>query len=61
MSDSNTGKVLSACTGVGCGVAVLPNTGGNVLLTVFSIVAIGMGALVLTSFAVSRLATKLHR
>ena len=63
MSGSNsTGAVLGASTtAAATGIAVLPNTGGNILLTVYSIVTIALGIFVLGSFAASRLANKIAR
>ncbi len=61
MSGTNTGSaVLSATTMVG-GIAVLPNTGGNVLLTILSVVCIAASAVVLVSFGLSRLVGKTLR
>ena len=55
-----TGAVLGAST-TAAGIATLPNTGGSLLLTVFSAVTIAVGALVLGSFVFSRIANKLSR
>mgnify|MGYP006946474221 CR=1 FL=1 len=61
MSDSNTTTVVTGTASAVAGAATLPNTGNNTLLTVFSIVAISLGVVVLGSFAASRLAAKLLR
>jgi hypothetical protein len=53
---SETGKVLGATSAsTTAGIAVLPNTGGNTLLTILSVTLISVGAIVLVSFAATRL------
>lgn len=59
-SSTTTGVVLGAST-TAAGIAVLPNTGGNALLMVFSFVTIAVGGAVLASFAISRIASKFLR
>ncbi len=54
---SGQGQVLGAST-TAAGVAVLPNTGGNTLLTVLAWLTIVAGAAVLTSSVVSRLISR---
>jgi hypothetical protein len=54
---SGQGQVLGASTSA-VGVAVLPNTGGNTLLTVLAWLTIVAGAAVLTSSVVSRLVAR---
>ena len=54
---SGQGQVLGATT-TATGVAVLPNTGGNSLLTVLAWVTIVAGATVLASSVVSRLVAR---
>lgn len=54
---SGQGQVLGAST-TATGVAVLPNTGGNTLLTVLAWLTIVAGAAVLTSSIVSRLVAR---
>ncbi len=54
---SGQGQVLGAST-TAAGVAVLPNTGGNTLLTVLAWLTIVAGAAVLTSSIVSRLVAR---
>ena len=62
MSDpsTTTGQVLGVTTGV-AGVAILPNTGGNPLLTAFSVICIVAGTLIVSSFVVTRFASKFMR
>lgn len=52
--------VLGAATTV-AGIAVLPNTGGSLVLTVLTIATIAAGSLVTGSFVVTRVVTKLNR
>lgn len=58
------GSLSSGAAGVSgaastvAGIAILPNTGGNLLLTVLSIVTIGVGLLVTSSFVVTRFLAK---
>lgn len=61
MSTTDNGQILGASTVTGGGVALLPNTGGDPILMAFSIAAIAAGAIVLLSFAVTRLSTKFSR
>ncbi len=51
------GKVLGSTTATGVGAVVLPNTGGNVALTVAALVTIAVGGAVLLSTVV-RIAMK---
>lgn len=51
-------------TGVGStvtGAAVLPNTGGNMALTILSIVTIAIGVVVTSSFVFTRLAARFYK
>lgn len=43
------GKVLGASTATGVGAVVLPNTGGNTMLTVAAIVSMTIGGAILLS------------
>jgi|HubBroStandDraft_4_1064222.scaffolds.fasta_scaffold1046459_1 hypothetical protein len=52
------GQILGASTVVGAGGILLPDTGGNVLLTVLSITAIAVGGAVLLSTAARAIAKK---
>jgi len=58
------GNVLGNSTGAGSAVAVvagtatLPFTGGNSILQVLAVVTLALGAVVLTSFVVSRVLAK---
>ena len=58
------GDVTSAATGavstVG-GIVALPNTGGNPALIALSIATIVVGAAITSSFAFTRIASKLYR
>lgn len=54
------GGVLGASSTV-AGIVALPNTGGNLALTILSISTITVGALITTSFVVTRLAHTLNR
>ena len=58
MTDSSAGQVLCATTSTVAGCVVLPNTGGDPILTVFSYVAIAAGLIVLASTVVARLSAK---
>jgi len=56
MSGSNQiGKILGASTAVGAGVGLLPTTSGSFPLSAVAIVSILTGAVVLTSFAVTKI------
>jgi len=55
------GKVLGASTVAGGGALILPNTGGNTLLTVVSIVSITVGGVILLSTAVRFGAKKVYK
>lgn len=61
MSGNDYGKGAGAVTPIAAGIAVLPNTNGNPLLMVFSIVAIVAGVVVLSSFVASRVAIRASR
>ncbi len=54
---SGQGQILGASTTT-AGVAVLPNTGGNTLLTVLAWITIAAGVAVLTSSILSRLVAR---
>ncbi len=43
------------------GVALLPNTGGSLALTILSMATIGVGVLVTSSFVFTRIATRLYK
>ncbi len=54
----------SGLTGAGTtitGVALLPNTSGDIALTVLSIVTIVVGAIVTSSFVFTRIATRFYK
>jgi hypothetical protein len=57
------GLLSSGATGVSgaastvAGIAVLPNTGGSLLLTVLGLITLGVGVLVTTSFVVTRISS----
>lgn len=51
----------TGATSTVAGIMALPNTGGNVLLTALSIATITAGVLIVTSFALSRIAARLMR
>ena len=55
-----SGSVLGVTSIIG-GVAVLPNTGGNSLLTILDIVTMTAGAIIIGSFVITRIATKFNR
>ncbi len=58
------GEVATVATGAvssAAGIAILPNTGGNLALMVLSIATIGAGALIVGSFTFTRIASKLVR
>ena len=64
MYGRGAGDVATVATGVAptiAGVAALPNTGDNTALMVLSIATMVAGALVLASFAFTRIAGKLSR
>lgn len=64
MYGRGSGEVSSVVSGAAstvAGAAVLPNTGGNALLMVLSIVTLVAGALILGSFAFTRVASLLYR
>lgn len=52
------GKVLGASTATGAGAILLPNTGGNVLLTIASVVTLTVGSAILLSIVVRAIAQK---
>jgi hypothetical protein len=52
LSSSATG--VSGAASVVSGIAILPNTSGNTLLTVLGIITLTVGALVLLSFIVTK-------
>lgn len=54
------GKVLGAST-VASGALVLPNTGGNKVLTVVALVSIGVGAAILLSTFVRFIAKRAYK
>lgn len=56
LSNSTTG--VSSVVSTATGVAVLPNTGGNVLLTVLSIATIVAGLLIAVSFFATRIVAR---
>lgn len=64
MYGQGSGSLSSSAAGVSgaastvAGIAILPNTGGNLALTVLSIVTIGVGLLVTSSFVVTRFLAK---
>jgi hypothetical protein len=51
---SGSGAVLGAST-TAAGIILLPNTGGNAILTIYSLATIVFGVLVLSSFVASRI------
>lgn len=58
------GAITSVATGTvstAAGIAVLPNTGGSPLLIALSIMSMSAGALILGSFAFTRIASRLYR
>jgi hypothetical protein len=55
------GKVLGATTVAGGGAVILPNTGGNTLLTVVSIISITIGSVILLSTLVRFAAKKAYK
>lgn len=61
MSGTDVGQVLGASTAMVAGVAVLPNTGGNTLVSAFALLAIVLGGVVLTSFVSTRIIKKVIR
>lgn len=61
MSGNDIGKGAGATLPTAAGIAVLPNTAGNPLLMVFSIVAIVAGVIALSSFVASRVAMRATR
>ncbi len=61
MSGNDFGKGAGAISSTAAGIAVLPNTAGNPLLMVFSIVAIVAGVIALSSFVASRVALRMSR
>lgn len=61
MSGNSTGHVLGAATSVPAGITVLPYTSGNIVMHIFVLSIIGIGALVFTSFTLSRLYRKFAR
>lgn len=56
----NGGKVLGAIA-TPTGILVLPNTGGNTALLIFSILSISVGVLITASFAFTRIASLLNK
>lgn len=48
--------LISGVTSTTAGIALLPNTSGNTLLTILGIATIVLGVLSITSFAASRIA-----
>jgi hypothetical protein len=55
------GQVLGASTVVGTGAILLPNTGGNTLLTVAALASITVGCAVLLSTVVRLIAKKAYK
>jgi len=55
------GKVLGASTVTGAGAIVLPNTGGNVALTIAAITTIAVGSLILLSIVIRVVAQKAYK
>lgn len=58
------GEITSVTTGAVstvAGIATLPNTGGNTALTLLSVATLVVGALILGSFAFTRIASLLYR
>jgi hypothetical protein len=51
--------LVSGVTSTTAGVALLPNTGGSIFLTVLSIAAVVLGVLAIASFVTSRIARAL--
>ncbi len=55
-------QVLGAATGTtAAGVALLPNTGGNTLMTVVSIIMMVAGGIIVTSFVATKIAGRFTR
>jgi hypothetical protein len=61
MSGETTTKVITSSFTTAAGVAVLPNTGGNTLMTILGITLTTVGAIVLLSFAATRIAARFVR
>ncbi len=55
------GKVLSASATTGVGAVVLPNTGGNVALTVAALTTVTVGGAILLSTVVRAIAKKAYK
>ncbi len=60
-TNDSTGQVLGASTALVSGIAVLPNTGDNILASGLALLAISLGVIVLASFVTSRLIKKFTR
>lgn len=59
---SESGKVVTTAGGsTVAGLAVLPNTGGNMLLTAMSLTLAVVGGIVVLSFVATRIAARLSR
>jgi hypothetical protein len=56
-----TGHVLGACTSVTAGCIVLPNTGGNIALTIAALTSITVGGAILLSTAIRLIAKKMYK
>ena len=56
-----TGHVLGACTSVTGGCIILPNTGGNLALTIAALTGITVGGAILLSTAVRLIAKKIYK
>ena len=50
---------LSGATSTAAGVAILPNTNGNITLMILAIILVTAGALTLASFAAMKIAGKI--
>ena len=59
MYQNTTGQVLGASTAVVAGAAVMPNTGGNHIAMILSIISVAAGVLVFASLIATRLLKQL--
>lgn len=64
MYGRGAGEITSVTTGAVstvAGIATLPNTGGNTALMLLSVATLVVGALILSSFVFTRIASLLYR
>ena len=52
---SGSTNIITGVTTTTTGIAILPNTGGNIFLTVFGVVTMVFGVLITSSFIFTRL------